>query len=186
MKKKILLIDNGTTLLDKLKVLIPGDEIVHKWNDVELSTVKNFDLIVLSGSSDFSVVGNENKLKNEIDIIRNSGKPIIGICFGCELIAHAFGGKLKKMPQKESGVTEIRTISSSNIFDRKSFKVYERHSWIIDEIPSELEILARSSHGIAAIKHKELPIYGLQFHPENLVDQTYGDEIFMNLFSLIG
>ena len=57
---KILLIDNESSLLDKLENLIPGNEIVHKWNDLEGVKDENFDLIVLSGGRKFEIVGNED------------------------------------------------------------------------------------------------------------------------------
>jgi len=59
---KILLIDNGTTLLNKLKTLIPGHEIVHAWNDLDAVKTDEFDLIVLSGGSQFEIEGHEDLL----------------------------------------------------------------------------------------------------------------------------
>lgn len=52
---KILLIDNGTTLLQKLKLLIPGEEVVHLPSGIERGDLTDFDLIILSGSKELTV-----------------------------------------------------------------------------------------------------------------------------------
>lgn len=183
---RILLVDNNSHLLDKLKILIPGEEIVHRWDDLKDLNSEDFDLIVLSGGSMFQIVGNEDKLIDEIEIIKQDKKPLIGICYGCELIVESFGGTLEKMPEKHKGLIDINIIKPDEIFrDMQSFKAYEKHTWKIKDLPECFTSLAKSEHSYEVIKHKQLPIYGFQFHPENMVDETQGDEIFMNLFRII-
>jgi len=113
---KILLIDNGTTLLESLRKLIPGDEIVHRYDDLNNLNQNDFDLVILSGGSHLEIQGNEDKLKKEIEVIKTSEKPIIGICYGCELLVESFGGKLEKMKVKNKGITEIEINSNDKIF----------------------------------------------------------------------
>lgn len=183
---KILLVDNNSRLLEKLKVLIPGEEIVHRWDDLQNLNSEEFDLVVLSGGSMFQIVGNEEKLKEEIRIIKECKKPLIGICYGCELIVESFGGELEKLPELHKGVTKIEVLEDDQIFkELKEFEVYENHQWRIKTLPNTFIPLAKSEHSYEVIKHKELPIYGLQFHPENMTDETFGDEIFLNLFNLL-
>lgn len=183
---KVLLIDNGTTLLEKLCTLIPGDEIVHRPNDIKISDSKNFDLIILSGSKDLTVKYDQEYFKKEIELIKISKIPLIGICLGCELIATAFGGTIKRLDERHSGIRDITAVSDNKILaleKGESYKVYEGHRWIIDTAPQNFDVLATSDEGPEIIKHNTLPIWGFQFHPENLTDQTEGDEIFLNLFS---
>ena len=170
---RILLVDNGSNLLHKLQKLIPGDEITVASDGIE--TINEYDLIVLSGGP-HNVSENFNK---EVDVIK-SGKPVIGICFGCELIASAFGGEIKELSEKQKGIYEIE-LQDMKLGGPKKIKVYEGHKQFISRVPEEFEILAKSEKGPEIIKHKTLPIYGLQFHPENLVEETDGDELFMNL-----
>lgn len=182
---KILLIDNGTTLLKKLRKLIPGDEIVHDFKSITTEDSKDFDLIILSGSKELSVLYENESFKSEIDLILNTHTPLIGICLGCELIATAFGGTLKRLDERHSGIREITAIKDDDVLHvekGESYEVYEGHRWIIDTTPNDFEVLAVSNEGPEIIKHNTLPIWGLQFHPENLVDQTTGDEMFLNLF----
>ena len=67
---------------------------------------------------------------------------------------------------------------------RKSFEAYDAHRWIIDEIGSGLEVLATSLHGPEVIKHGDRSIYGFQFHPEKMLDETYGDELYKSFAAM--
>ena len=87
---KTLLIDNGSTLTAKLAELSPGNETVVEHGNIP-ENLNEFSLIILSGSSKFPVNGNESLFTKEIELIRTTNIPIVGICFGHELIAHAFG-----------------------------------------------------------------------------------------------
>ena len=177
---KILLIDNGTTLINKLKELIPGDEVVHSYNDFDKDT-EGFDLVILSGGSKYQLLGNEDKFEKEIKFIKEAKIPIIGICFGYELIAHAFGATLKELPENKKGIYEVEILDEK--LGKGKIKVFESHRWVIDKLPDVFGILAKSDDGPEIIKHKEKSIYGLQFHPENFVEETEGDELFLKLLS---
>jgi len=146
----------------------------------------DFDLIVLSGGHSAPVIKNTLKLQNEIKLIKNSKTPILGICYGFELIAHVFGARLVEMPVKEKGVLDLKINVSSKIFNNlPNLRVYEAHRWIVKRISKNLKALAHSKDGIEAIKHRTRPIYGLQFHPEMLVDSTCGKTIIDNLLALL-
>lgn len=186
---RILLIDNGTTLLEKLQKLIPGNEVVQQPQNISNVGLDNFDLIVLSGSRDLTVKYNGEHFEKEIEMIRTAQIPIIGICLGCELIATAFGGTVKRLDVRHSGIRKINAVLDDQTLGLQSgtvHNVYEGHRWIINTIPSDFEVLAISEDGPEIIRHATRPIYGFQFHPENLVDQTTGDELFLNLFSKLG
>lgn len=180
----ILIVDNGTSYLPKLRDLLVGHVIeIKKFGDVDLGHANGFDFIVLSGGHQFPVEGNEKKFKNEIEIIQNAKPPILGICFGFELVAHAFGARLILMKNKEQGIVEIAPSAESILFDGiDTLRVYESHRWVVESLPHDLVELARSKDGIEIIQHRSRPVYGFQFHPEMFVDQTVGDTIFKNLF----
>ncbi|OHA84051.1 MAG: hypothetical protein A2937_02555 [Candidatus Yonathbacteria bacterium RIFCSPLOWO2_01_FULL_47_33b] len=183
---RILLIDNGTTLLAKLQQLIPGEEVVLQPKNIPASEFDDFDLIVLSGSKDLTVMYDSEHFKKETALIQNTQTPIIGICLGCELIVTAFGGTVKRLDERHSGIRKINIVSgnaSLGVKDGDVREVYEGHHWIIDETPKDFEVIAVSQDGPEIIRHTTRPIYGFQFHPENLIDQTAGDEMFMNLFT---
>ncbi len=177
---KILLIDNGTTLLNKLRELIPGEEITHTFDNFDTDTT-DFDLVILSGGSKYQLMGNEDKFQKEIDFIKTTKIPIVGICFGYELIAIAFGATLKELSENKKGMYEVQVFDE--VLGKGIVRVYESHRWIVDTLPDIFEVLAVSNDGPEIIKHKEKIIYGLQFHPENFVEETEGDEVFLKLLS---
>ena len=99
------------------------------------------------------------------------------------MIVEAFGGGLEKMPEKKAGIIDISVMRPDPLFAGKSIlRVYENHSWRIKTLPPDFEVLAASDHAIEAIRHKTKSIYGFQFHPEQFVDQTDGDEVFLRIF----
>jgi len=184
---KILIIDNGTSYLSQLENLLSDHSYqVVKYSEIDSINTDTFDATILSGGHDFPVKGNEEKLQKEIDFVKNSKKPIFGICFGFEIIASAFGAKLELMKSKERGIIDIEILEPDEIFSNiPNFQVFESHRWVVKEPASELIALASSRDGIEAIKHKTKPIYAVQFHPEVFVKKTCGDEIFQNFLNSI-
>jgi GMP synthase-like glutamine amidotransferase len=184
---KILIVDNGTSYLPQLITLL-GDNIFHvvKYSEISFVIDNDFDAIVLSGGHDFSVSGNEDMFRKEMDFVKNSNKPIFGICLGFEIIASAFGAKLELMEKKERGILDIQITKPDEIFvNIPNFQVFESHRWVIKDPVDEFIVLACSKDGIEAIKHKTKSIYAVQFHPEMFVEKTCGNEIFHNfLYSI--
>jgi len=179
---KILLVDNGTSYIGKLEKLLSQ----HDFETIRFAAINQvqpakYDAIILSGGHQFPIVGNSNLLVQESNLIKNSRVPIFGICYGFQIIAHTFGAGLKMMKSKEKGILNINISMQNPIFENIAhFQVFENHRWVVNKLPADIIELARSKDGIEAIKHKYLPIYGVQFHPEMYVDQTCGDEIMNN------
>jgi len=165
---KILLIDNSTELLQQISDGLKGHdvEIVHYRPGVKLST-RGKDLVILSGGGgagrelyDLHHTG-DLWYKDEIDFILDCDKPILGICMGFEIIAHAYGSKLQKLPKKIAGLKRIQTGPAVYI------KQYKEHQWCIPTVSEEhFEILATSKTGVEMVRHKTKPILATQFHPE--------------------
>lgn len=177
---KILLVDNHTKNLEATKRLLGSfDFSICNREEFSSDLANAFDLIIFSGGSNVNPVKyNREDYDNEINFIRQTDKKIIGICLGCEIIAITFNCTLKELEAKEKGISTIK-------FKNREISIYESHRFVIDKVSDEIEILATSDHGIEMIKHKTKPIYGLQFHPEMFIDQTDGDEIFMNIIKTI-
>ncbi len=178
-----LIIDNGSPFLEKLKNLIPGQKIVKRFDELSAQEADKFEKIVLSGGSFFPILSNEKRLIKEIELIKIRQKPLLGICYGAQLIAHTFGAKLSLLSEKHEGQTIIRAVGNNPILDEaKELVVYELHRFAILDLPKELLPVAVSPHGLEIFRHREKPIWGLQFHPENLPEKTSGDEIFQNIW----
>ena len=108
-----------------------------------------------------------------LDIIdKFKGKiPMLGICLGHQCIGHYFGSKIIKGKKPMHGKISEITHNNKGVFYnvKNPVKVTRYHSLVIDKerLPKELEITAETSDGvIMGIRHRKLPIYGVQFHPE--------------------
>lgn len=94
--------------------------------------------------------------------MKNIDIPILGICGGMQFLAKLYGSEI--FDCLEIGMTPIETVKDNPLFS-STFEAYELHSKAIE--PSEIfEILARSRECVQAVKHKEKPQFGVQFHPE--------------------
>ena len=184
---KILLIDNGTSYLSQIEKLLSNVSFrVIRYSEITQTSIEDFDAVILSGGHEFPVYGSEDRLIDEMHLIKNFNKPIFGICFGFELIAYVFGAHLECMQDKERGILDIQVVESDDLFlNILNFQVFESHRWVIKKPVDSLKVLARSKDGIEAVKHKTRLIYGVQFHPEMFVEKTCGDEIFYNFLNLI-
>ncbi len=102
-------------------------------------------------------------------------KPILGVCLGHQAIAEAFGGSLSNLPKVYHGVqTPVRVTVDDCIFDGlgREIPVGRYHSWVVDpaSLPGCLEVTAVSLEGhVMALRHRELDIRGVQFHPESVL-----------------
>lgn len=182
---RTLVVDNASPRIERLTELIGGTVEVALWNALPRTT-DDYDLVVLSGGKMKAVDASGSELRPEMSLILGATQPLIGICYGCELITKAFGGTLMRMPHTEHGVTRVDTHYHDPLFNgKKSLQVYENHRWRIRNLPPALLPLAVSDHGIEIIKHATRPIYGLQFHPENFVDKNEGDELFARLLDIV-
>ncbi|MBT2734134.1 aminodeoxychorismate/anthranilate synthase component II [Bacillus sp. ISL-7] len=116
--------------------------------------------------------------------------PILGICLGHQAIGAAFGGEIQRATLIKHGKTSLISHRSGGLFNGlpNPLEVMRYHSLIIEKssIPEELECIAHSDDDqeIMAIKHREYPIFGLQFHPESIGTPS-GKQILKNFLNEI-
>jgi GMP synthase (glutamine-hydrolysing) len=95
--------------------------------------------------------------------------PILGLCYGHQLIAKMSGGKVEKAQQREYGISYVNIDKPVGVLEGlgEKEKVWMSHSDTVFSLPAEYEVLAHSENcPVAAFRHKKKPIYGLQWHPE--------------------
>ncbi len=115
------------------------------------------------------------------------GKPLLGVCLGHQSIGQHFGGTVKRgglMHGKTSPVTH----DGSGLFAGlpSPFTATRYHSLIVENIPDELVVNARSDDGhVMGFRHKSLPIHGVQFHPESIATE-YGHDMLANFMQIAG
>ena len=133
---------------------------VKHYSELQVKDILNCSKIILSGTTlkDTTALQESKKFL----WLKETDKPVLGICAGMEAIGLVFGLYLNFC--LEIGMTQITTLKDNPLF-LSTFKAYSLHSYTIE--PSEdFEILAESTHCIQAIKHKQKPLYGVLFHPE--------------------
>jgi anthranilate synthase/aminodeoxychorismate synthase-like glutamine amidotransferase len=113
--------------------------------------------------------------------------PLLGVCLGHQAIGECYGGKVVRAPQLMHGKTSQIYHDNKTIFNGLSnpFTATRYHSLIVqrNSVPDCLEISAETKDGIImALRHKEYPIEGVQFHPESILTET-GKNLFINFFS---
>jgi anthranilate synthase/aminodeoxychorismate synthase-like glutamine amidotransferase len=129
-----------------------------------------------------------------IELIKHFSKttrrvPILGVCLGHQAIGAAFGGNVVRAPKLMHGKTSEIEHDGKTIFSGipSTMTCTRYHSLIVAEegLPSELEVSARTADGetIMALRHRELPIEGVQFHPESVLT-THGKQIIQNFLKM--
>ena len=165
---KFLIIDNYSKHISEIvRVFSKVNVDVVGVLDLEKIDFSKYDGFVLSGGSKHSVVGNKKLYSKEIELIKNSDKPILGICLGFELICEAYEEMMEHSEKRIKGEVKVNLVSYDKLFNKIDFpiKVYEAHKWSLVKTKF-LKVLAKSDSGIEIIKHPRKLIYGLQFHPE--------------------
>jgi anthranilate synthase component II len=114
--------------------------------------------------------------------------PMLGVCLGHQSIGHAFGGKVVRAPQLMHGKTSLIHHDGSGVFKGLSnpFTATRYHSLIVarDGLPDCLRVTAWVEDGtIMGLEHRELPLWGVQFHPESILT-VEGKRLLQNFLDL--
>ena len=114
--------------------------------------------------------------------------PVFGVCLGFQSIGQAFGGVVKRAPYVMHGKTSAISHSGTGIFKGlpSPYDATRYHSLIVerDSLPDCFEITAETDDGlIMGLEHKELPLYGVQFHPESIASE-HGHALLRNFLDI--
>jgi GMP synthase-like glutamine amidotransferase len=194
---RTLIIDNYLPNSPQMENLynIIKDITVHIVEVKDYSTIsssedfKLFDVFILSGSQrKLAEAGIFEAYTNEVEFLRRTEKPILGICFGHQLIAMGYGERVVTMEKKLEGYYMVRKLQEDELFENlaEKFLVMESHEEMITEVPYDFMKLADSPNcPIEVIKHQRFPQYGVQFHPERFDDKhPVGAAILENFFKV--
>ncbi len=126
-----------------------------------------------------------------VDVIRRFGAtlPVLGVCLGHQAMGLAFGGEIVRAPVPVHGKTCTVEHDAKGVFSgiTASFQASRYHSLVVSEKdwPSALEICARSKEDglVMALRHREWPLHGVQFHPESILTHE-GRRILRNFLEL--
>ncbi len=112
------------------------------------------------------------------------GVPVLGICYGAQLMIQQLGGKVEKAEKREFGKAEIEILSDSDLFadldQSAKHQVWMSHGDRVEVVPDHFEATAETDHSpYAAMHHKEKPFVAVQFHPE-VVHTLIGNDVLKN------
>jgi anthranilate synthase/aminodeoxychorismate synthase-like glutamine amidotransferase len=170
----ILLVDNYDSFTYNLAHLFEelGAEVLVRRNDEldadEAERLAPSHLVVSPGPGRPAGAG------ATLEIVRRLARrtPVLGVCLGHQAIVEAFGGEIGPARELVHGkATTVRT-DGLGIFDGlpEEFEAGRYHSLAAARIPDELEVAATSADGeVMAVRHRELPVHGVQFHPESVL-----------------
>ena len=190
MPARVLVIDNYDSFVYNLVQYIGeagAEPVVHRHDDLTVAQVRDIaaDAILISpgpGRPEDAGVSNDviAELAGEV--------PILGVCLGHQCIGQVYGGRIVRAPQVMHGKTSQIQHAGVGVLAGlpDPFVATRYHSLVIEpeSVPEVLEVTATAEDGtIMAVRHRDLPVEGVQFHPESILT-NFGHEIVENFLRL--
>ena len=181
MSQQILILDFGSQYTQLIARRVRELNVyceIHPFNKVPPLTA-DIKGVILSGSP-CSV---RDAGAPSVDIGKFKEIPVLGVCYGAQLIAHLKGGDVLPSHMREYGRARLSTVDHNNELMKEisaDSQVWMSHADTIASVPSDFEVIASTaSVAVAAYKVKGKPIYGIQFHPE-VTHTTEGKNLIRN------
>jgi para-aminobenzoate synthetase component 2 len=151
-----------------------AETVVRRNDEVDLDELDEVHGVLVSPGP-----GTPERAGSSIDVIRRAAAreiPLLGVCLGHQAIGAAWGGVVERAPELLHGKTSLVHHDGAGVLAGlpDPFVATRYHSLSIrpDSVPAELEVTGRTEGGvIMALRHRELPIHGVQFHPESVLTE---------------
>lgn len=161
------------------------------WDRASPRLFNSYDGVVLSGSPDMMSEDRvAAKFRSEIDSILDSKVPVLGVCFGHQMMARAFGAEVVKDGRPVLEMVQTRVLAEDSLFEGlpRSLMLLESRHEVVKSLPAGFHLLARSTTSqIATMKHDSRPLYGVQSHPERYTkDNPDGNAVVCNFVRILG
>jgi anthranilate synthase/aminodeoxychorismate synthase-like glutamine amidotransferase len=186
----VLVIDNYDSFTYNLVQYLGEMQVelqVHRNDRISLDQIRELhpDRILVSPGP---CSPRESGLCNEIIRSFGTSVPVFGVCLGHQCIGHTFGADVVVNYRMMHGKTSLIKHNGRDLFEGmpNPFTATRYHSLVVrrDSVPDCLEITAETEEGeIMGLRHRELPIWGVQFHPESILTEN-GRQILKNFLNL--
>jgi len=185
---RILVVDNYDSFVFNLVQYLAqlGAECDVRRNDeVSPTDARDYDGVLLSPGP-----GTPERAGVCVDLVREQAGhvPILGVCLGHQAIAVAFGGSVGQAPELLHGKTSDVLHDGTGVLAglRNPFTATRYHSLATTSVPEPLQVNARTESGVVmALRHPDLPVEGVQFHPESVLTEG-GHRLLANWLSTCG
>ncbi|MGH3981237.1 MAG: aminodeoxychorismate/anthranilate synthase component II [Pseudonocardiaceae bacterium] len=188
---RILVIDNYDSFVYNLVHYLAqlGAQCVVRRNDaVEAGDVAAADGVLISPGP-----GTPERAGASMDIVREcaeQGRPVLGVCLGHQAIGAVWGATVARAPELLHGKTSVVHHDGVAVLAGlpQPFVATRYHSLAVlpETVPDELEVTGHTDSGIVmALRHRELPVYGVQFHPESVLTDS-GHRLLANWLRIAG
>ena len=190
MGATVLVIDNYDSFVFNLVQYLGelgAEPVVHRHDELTVDEIVELDpdaVLISPGPGRPDDAGVSNAV-----IERLAGvKPILGVCLGHQCIGQVFGGTVVRAPAVMHGKTSLVHHDGRGLLAGlpEPFEATRYHSLVVaaDSVPPVLEVTARTDDGVVmALRHRELPVEGVQFHPESILTQA-GHQLLANFLAL--
>ena len=168
----LLLVDNGSVYTKNITSFLSSKKIpftASPYDDIVLDELGKFKSFILSGRRQ------NNREMNAINskIITHAvleDKPLLGICYGAEILALTAGGTIRKMQSMQKGNSKVTTMHKNPLCNG-TIEVYQSHNFEISQLgKSFIQIAKSDSCNYEIIQYLDSRIFGTQFHPEMTQD----------------
>ncbi|SDP77583.1 aminodeoxychorismate/anthranilate synthase component II [Lentzea jiangxiensis] len=188
---RVLVVDNYDSFVYNLVQYLAqlGAECVVRRNDeVDLDEIDDVDGVLVSPGP-----GTPERAGASVDVIKkcaDTGKPVFGVCLGHQAIGVVWGGTVDRAPELLHGKTSIVFHEGQGVLAGvpQPFIATRYHSLTVlpETIPAEFEVTGKTETGIVmAMRHRELPVEGVQFHPESVLTDG-GHRMLANWLKVCG
>lgn len=186
--EKILVFDFGSQYAQLIARRVREQHVYCEIVRHDLSANRVRDIapqgIILSGGPSSVYTADAPQIDEKIFSLKI---PILGICYGMQLACKALGGKVEGTTSREYGRAQCRITKEGDLFEGfpEQTEVWMSHGDQVQSISDQFVALARTDTcPVAAVKHRELPVYGLQFHPE-VTHTPLGGRVLANFLSTV-
>ena len=190
MGARVVVIDNYDSFVYNLVQYLGelgAEPIVHRHDALTLDGLRALepDAVLVSpgpGRPEDAGISSE-----AIRAFAEQGVPVLGVCLGHQCIGQVYGARIERAPHVMHGKTSEITHDGRGIFAGvpSPFTATRYHSLVVarDSVPAVLEVTATSEDGLVmGLRHRELPIEGVQFHPESILTES-GHDLLRNFLS---